>query len=258
MARAAGRRAKPRDEEESVLLSASRTVVLVSPDPRRAGEIVEALQADGLPSVQASTAAQAIFWVRRLPPAHVLLDLHMRGANVLLGELRAKGLRVVALGDDPHHRVRALEAGCLDALPRSVEPDELAARIVRLTRSDQIERRGTLVAGPLTIDLSACRLLWRDEEVSVSPLLLDLAAYLAAREGRLTPARILLQDVWAEPWGDPNKVHQAVHRLRRRLEVRANSGFLVAKRGHGYGLFAEQAQGAGRTPVIRNAGATSA
>jgi DNA-binding response OmpR family regulator len=64
-----------------------------------------------------------------------------------------------------------------------------------------------------------------------------------ARPGRLTPARALLEDVWGEPWADPNKVHQAMYRLRRSLGVPANSPFLVARRGHGYGLFPQASQG---------------
>jgi DNA-binding response OmpR family regulator len=117
-----------------------------------------------------------------------------------------------------------------------LEPDELALKVARMTHSQHVRPRGTVVAGPLTVDLSAGRLVWKDEQLAVSPLLLSLAAYLAARAGQLTPARVLLQDVWGEPWADPNKVHQAMYRLRRRLGEPADSLFLVARRGHGYGL----------------------
>jgi len=165
------------------------------------------------------------------------LDLNVQRARLLLGEFRAEGRLLVALNDDADQRLRALEAGCVDALPRSLEPDELAVKVARLARSDHLRQDGTVTAGPLTVDLSSCRLLWKGSELTVSPLLLDLAAYLAAREGRLTPARTLLHDVWGEPWAHPNRVHQAVHRLRRRLGEPPGSSFLVAKRGHGYGVF---------------------
>jgi DNA-binding winged helix-turn-helix (wHTH) protein len=104
---------------------------------------------------------------------------------------------------------------------------------------ERVQPEGIISAGPLTVDLSARRLVWNGDEVSVSPLLLALTAYLAARAGRLTPARTLLEDVWGEPWADLNKVHQAVYRLRHRLGEPGNSAFLIAKRGHGYGLFPE-------------------
>jgi DNA-binding response OmpR family regulator len=237
MARDAARRAEPRDREEPGPLSASRTVLVVSPESSRAGEIVAALQGRGVPSVQASTPPQAVFWARRSTPSLVLLDLNVQSARLLLGEFRAEGRLLVALNDDADQRLGALEAGCVDALPRSLEPDELALKAVRLARADRAQPEGTIFAGPLTVDLSACRLLWRSEELTVSPLLLELAAYLATRTGQLTPARTLLHDVWGEPWADPNKVHQAMYRLRRRLGEPSTSPFLVAKRGHGYGMF---------------------
>lgn len=234
-------RAEPRDGEGIASLSASRTVLVVTPDSTRAGEVVGALQSRGVPSVQASTPPQAIFWARRSTPALVVLDMNVRGARLLLGEFRGEGRLLVALNDDVGERVRALEAGCLDALPHSLEPDELALKVTRLTHSDRTQACGPVVAGPLTVDLSACRLVWKDEQVSVSPLLLALAAYIAARAGQLTPARTLLEDVWGEPWANANKVHQAMYRLRRCLGEPTDSHFLVAKRGHGYGLFPQAA-----------------
>jgi DNA-binding response OmpR family regulator len=239
MARGAARRAQLRIGERQAPLSASRTVLVVSPESNRAGEIVGALQGRGVPSIQASTPPQAIFWARRSAPALVLLDLNVQSARLLLGEFRAEGRPLVALNDDVGERVRALEAGCVDALPHSLEPDELALKVTRLAGSDQVQTRGAVVAGPLTVDLSACRLLWKEEEIRVSPLLLALAGYLATRAGHLTPARTLLEDVWREPWADTNKVHQAMYRLRHRLREPADSVFLVAKRGHGYGLLPE-------------------
>jgi DNA-binding response OmpR family regulator len=237
MARAGALRAEPRGEEGTAPLSTSRTVLVVAAEPTRAGEVVGALQSRGVPSVQASTPPEAIFWARRSTPALVVLDMNVRGARLLLGEFRSEGRLLVALSDDDGERVRALEAGCVDALPHSLDPDELALKVTRLARSDHVRAGGSVVAGPLMVDLSACRLVWCDKQLTVSPLLLALAAHLAARAGRFTPARTLLEDVWGEPWADPNKVHQAMYRLRRRLGEPVDSRFLVAQRGHGYGFF---------------------
>jgi DNA-binding response OmpR family regulator len=119
----------------------------------------------------------------------VLLDLNVKSARHLLGEFRALGRLLVALNDDADQRVGALEAGCVDALPHSLEPDELALKVLRLARVDRAQPPGgTIVAGPLTVDLSSCGLLWKGRELAVSPLLLELAAYLATRTGQRTNA----------------------------------------------------------------------
>lgn len=248
MAREGALRAGPRDGEGTASLSASRTVLVITPEPTKAGEVVGALQDRGVPSIQATTSPQALFWARRATPALVLLDTTVRGAALLLGVFRGEGRLLIALNDDGGERVRALDAGCVDALPKSLEPDELALKVTRLARSEDLRAGGTIVAGPLRVDLSACRLVWHDKELSASPLLLNLAAYLVSRPGQLSPARALLEGVWGEPWADPNKVHQAMYRLRCLLGVPANSRFLVARRGHGYGVF-PQAFAALRDPL---------
>ena len=99
-----------------------------------------------------------------------------------------------------------------------------------------MKRIGSLVAGPLQVDLAARRLVFDGREVSVSPLLLNLAAHLAARAGSFVPASVLLEEVWAEPWADHGKVQLAILRLRRKLPVTASS-FIASQRGHGYGIF---------------------
>jgi DNA-binding response OmpR family regulator len=250
VAREGALKSGPRDGEGTASLSASRTVLVVTPESTKAGQVVGALQERGVPSVQASTPPQALFWARQSTPALVVLDMSVRGARLLLGEFRSEGRLLVALNDDDGERVRALEAGCVDALPKSLEPDELALKVTRLTRSENLRPSGAIVAGPLTVDLAACRLIWKDKDLSVSPLMLGVAAYLAARAGELTPARKLLEDVWGEPWADTNKVHQAIYRLRRQLGEPADSPFLVAKRGHGYGLFPRAVQVEASRPVM--------
>jgi DNA-binding response OmpR family regulator len=234
-----GAQAESRDGKQTGALSASRLVLVVVRDSAEGGKIVGALQSRGFPSVLASTASQALFWARVSVPALVLIDMDVQGARLLLGELRRGGRLVVVRTDDQDERVWALESGCLDAFPHSVGPEETAAKMARSVRSHRIHPPGRVMAGPLTVDLSARRLLWKEKQVAVSPLLLDLAAYLAARAGQLTPVRVLLEDVWGEPWADPSKVHQAIHRLRGYLRERGGSHFLVGQRGHGYGVFVD-------------------
>jgi two-component system, OmpR family, response regulator len=169
---------------------------------------------------------------------------------MLLGELRHEGYAVVAVSDDPRERTWALEAGCLDAILPLLEPDELALKVRELVHDRRLRRQGTIVAGPLIVDLATRLVSWRGENITVSPLLLDLAAYLASRAGQFTPSRVLLEEVWGEPWSNLNKVHQAIWRLRRYLREPVGSSFLVGRQGHGYGVFPETSVHARVRPAV--------
>ena len=163
-------------------------------------------------------------------PALVLLDMNVRGARTPARRVPRRGPAPGRSQRRRGERVRALEAGCVDALPQSLEPDELALKVTRLARSDQVQRRWD--DRRRSSDGRSLRLPARVEgrgADGVSPCCLGSPRISPIAAGRLTPARTLLQDVWGEPWADPNKVHQAMYRLRRRLGEPADSPFLVAQ-----------------------------
>lgn len=234
--------ADPRDSEGRSTLSDSRTVLVVSPSPPIAGEFVGALQDLGLPALMAARPRQALYWLREVPPALVLVDLQADGANILVPELRRQGREVVVLSDDARSRQMALAAGCIEAHHRSDGATEIARHIASLVRARDVKRIGRITAGLLEVDLSGGRLVYEGRDIHVSPLLLNLAAHLAARAGSFVPASVLLEEVWGEPWADPGKLQLAILRLRRKLSFIPQSGFLASRRGHGYGVFPEYLQ----------------
>lgn len=219
-------------------LAASGVVLLITPDPTRGGEIVYAIQSQEVPAIQAFSARQAVFWIRRAQPSLTILDLSVDRSRILVGELRREGRAVLAASGDSKARAWALEAGCVDAIYPWLEPNELALKAVRFVRNRHTTpKSGTIVAGPLTVHLERRVLRWRGESIIVSPLLLHLAAYFASRPGELISTRILLEEVWGEPWADLNKVHQAMWRLRKSLGEPVESAFLVGRHPLGYGFF---------------------
>ena len=218
-------------------------VLVVASDPAWGGKLVAALQRRGFPAPLATTAADALRWARRLPPRLTLVDLAVAESPGFLWKLRREGRAVLALSSDREARARALEAGCLDAITPDVDARELALKVAALVKgSCSVE--GQIVAGPLLVDPDERRLCWRGREVSLSPLLFDLAVHLGANAGRILPARALLDEVWGEPWAHPNKVHQAMWRLRRSLGEPADSSCLVGRPRHGYGLLPDGAAAA--------------
>jgi DNA-binding response OmpR family regulator len=236
--------------EGDASLAASRVVLVITRDRARGGEIVGAIQSRDVPAVLAATARQAIFWTRSVPPALTVLDLGVERSRILLGELRREGHAVVAVSDDPQARIWALEAGCLDAILPALEPDEFALKLKGLVHGRGVSRRGTITAGPLTVDFGARLIGWKGKRISASSLLLDLAGYLASHPGQIASTRVLLEEVWGEPWANVNKVHQAIWRLRQCLREPVGSSFLVGRHGHGYGVFPQEPLNANVRPAV--------
>jgi DNA-binding response OmpR family regulator len=213
-----------------------RTVLVVASDSVTGGKIVGALQRRGFAALQGSTVPLALYWARREPPALVILDARMEGWRRLAAELRREGRAVIVLTDDRYARAAALEAGCLDEGMSGLDPETLALRVGVLVGRGWASESVPVAAGPLVVDLRRHHLVWGGRRMEASWLLLRLAAYLAAHSGQIVPTKVLLEDVWGEPWANPNKVHQAVWRLRHLLGESANSSFLVGRQRHGYAL----------------------
>ena len=142
-----GRSGEAHEDKADRGMTASRIVLVAVRDASRAGEIVGTIQARGLPAVQAASARQAVFWSRLASPALTIVDLGVERSRILLGELRREGHAVVAVSNDPQARAWALETGCLDAMPSSFEPEELAVKVKGLVSRRLLRRRGTIVAG---------------------------------------------------------------------------------------------------------------
>ena len=225
---------QPGGPESDELLSAARTVLVLTKSRSKAGDLAGALQDRGLPAVIATSARQATYWMREEPPALVMIDLGVERAQFLVEHFRHEGRSVVAISNDAEARARALESGCLSA-ETSLSPEELALKIASLLRERRLRRSGTITAGPLVVDLSHRQLVWRGERFAVPPLLLNLAACLAARADEFVSVGVLLEEVWSEPWAEPAKAHRAIWRLRQRLP--GSESFIAAKWGYGYGMF---------------------
>ena len=250
MARHVARVAEPRDGKVSeARLSSARIVLVVVRDSATGGDIVGAVQRRGFPAMQGSTLSQALYWARRHPPALVIVDTRVPGWSHLVLEFRNKGRAVLALVNGPDSRTKALEAGCFDVELSGLDADELAYRVETLVGGAWVGEAVKVESGPLVVDLTTDTLIWCGRRIAASQLLLRLAAYLAAHAGRVVPTKVLLEEVWGEPWADPNKVHQAIWRLRRLLGEPADSALLVGRQRHGYALLPQSSPVDGRESV---------
>jgi DNA-binding response OmpR family regulator len=162
--------------------------------------------------------------------------------EVALRERRRRpSLRVVVLSppDTIDVRLDALRAGVDEALPDTIEPTELAARLTILEDRARARHETVLaITEDASLDLIAHEVRRAGELVHLRPKEFQLLAMLATHPGRAYTRRQLLDRVWGHDHeGDPRTVDVHVRWLRSKLEPRPDAPVhLVTVRGVGYRL----------------------
>jgi DNA-binding response OmpR family regulator len=154
---------------------------------------------------------------------------------------RRNGLRVIHLSEPANVQARlaALREGVDEALPSTIDTDELLARVQILEARTRV-RPATclLVADGYELDLIAHELRHDGDPVHLRPKEFQLLAMLAAHPGRAYTRRHLLDRVWGpDQVGDPRTVDVHIRWLRSKIEAQPDrQAHLLTVRGVGYRL----------------------
>jgi two-component system, OmpR family, KDP operon response regulator KdpE len=180
--------------------------------------------------------------VEKRPDAIVLeLDLPDSDGFEAIGALREwSSVPVLMLSGRASiaERIRALDAGANDFVTKPFAPEELAARLRVLLRSEPPESDGPLlVSGALRIDMAT-----REMTANGFPLGLtateEAVLYILARHaGKVVPHERIIRAVWGV--SSPGKIHDLqvhVARLRRKLGDRGAHKIIRGEGGVGYSL----------------------
>ncbi|MGH2703690.1 MAG: winged helix-turn-helix domain-containing protein [Actinomycetota bacterium] len=215
-------------------------MLVVFDAPAHLADLMLAIQAAGVPCPLAADDVMLEYWQDTGQPAGFLVDLGCPWIREAASRLLGRGAFVIGLSDEEEVRIRTICDGFDDAWPMSMQPREIAARLVaRLRLLDPALLPADPPSGPLRVDVGAQRVWWWDQERHLSRILFELAAHLAARPGKRVPLDTLLRVVWREPWNrDTNKVQKAIGRFREALGPDAGM-YIRCARGLGVGYFPE-------------------
>jgi two-component system copper resistance phosphate regulon response regulator CusR len=134
-------------------------------------------------------------------------------------------------------RVRGLELGADDYLPKPFDFQELLARVRAQFRRDRVYRAGVQQVGELELDTTAHRVTLRGEEVSLTPREYDLLEALVAQEGRVLTREYILERVWEGEGGvGPKNVDVYINLLRRKVDSGNAPRMIHTVHGVGYVL----------------------
>ena len=235
--------------DSSVNKSQSK-VLVVDDEPAIRDMIRFALEQADMSVQSAANAHEALLSINDNRPDIILMDWMMpRVSGVELTRRLRKDsytedipiimLTAKVTEDD---KVAGLEAGADDYVIKPFSPRELLARIrAVMRRSSPVDDRGRLVAGTLTMDTIARRVLCDGEEIGMGPTEYRLLEFFMGHAGRAYSRAQLLDHVWgANEYLEERTVDVHIRRLRKAMEPAGTSHYLQTVRGHGYRFLAEE------------------
>lgn len=140
--------------------------------------------------------------------------------------------------DGVDDRVRGLDAGADDYLPKPFAFQELLARIRALSRR-RVQPRDPqeLHVDDLTLDLRRRRAQRNGTTIELSPKEFSLLEFLMRNQGRVVTRMQILDHLWGYDFAtDSNLVDVYVAYLRRKVDKGASTKLIRTVRGVGYAL----------------------
>ena len=214
-------------------------VLLVEDDPLIASAIVAGLNAQGLTTEHAASAAAAEALLRAVPFDVLVLDIGLPDEDglSLLQRLRRQGLTTPVLmlsaRDTVSDRVAGLQAGADDYLLKPFDLRELTARLHSLKRRAGGRCVNPVAHGPLRYDPSTREALLNGLPVELTRREHALLETLLANPGRILSGEQLKNALYGFADDvESNALNVHIHHLRRKL----GSQIIETVRGLGYRL----------------------
>lgn len=133
-------------------------------------------------------------------------------------------------------RVRGLDIGADDYLPKPFDFTELLARVRALLRRDRVHRTRVIRVADLEIDTAARRVTRAGVEIGLSHREYELLEALAAHEGQVLTREVIQERIWMDDESYSNTVDVRIGLLRKKIDAGHATRLIHTVRGAGYVL----------------------
>jgi two-component system OmpR family response regulator len=171
----------------------------------------------------------------------LLLDWMLPGVDGLTvcRRLRTAGVTtpvlVLTARGDVADRIRGLDAGADDYLPKPFDLDELLARLRALRRRSSYGDPGVVAAADLVVDAGARTVRRGGTEIELSAREFDILHLLVSRAGRVVSRFTILDEVWdGETDLRSNVIDVHLAAIRAKIDRPFGTETITTVRGAGY------------------------
>jgi DNA-binding response OmpR family regulator len=219
--------------------------ILIVEDERRVGRFVERALLEQTYTVRlVDTAAGARDALAESPFDAIVLDLGLPdgGGLELLHEWRASGFNepvlILSARDAVGDRIRGLNLGADDYLPKPFSIDELLARLRSLLRRHtSAVRSTTLRHRDVQLDLLSRTATLRGQRVELTSREFALLELFLQNPRRVLTRTFIAEKIWEASYDlETNLIDVYVRRLRQKFESAGGEPFIRTVRGTGYQL----------------------
>lgn len=174
--------------------------------------------------------------------AMILLDVMLPGIDgwEVCRRVRAAGMDTAILmltaRDDVEDRVKGLDLGADDYLPKPFEAAELLARMRALARRQAHIKSGRIELGDLVLDSRAQTAERAGQPLKLTPREFSLLEALARHEGQVLTREAILERIWNNDEALPNTVNFHMASLRKKLDQDHEVKLIHTVHGLGYML----------------------
>jgi two-component system OmpR family response regulator len=218
-------------------------ILVVEDEPKMLRAIRKGLEHEGYAVDAAGDAEDAVSFGTEYDYDAIVLDVMLPGADgfEVCRELRARErwapILMLTARDAVDDRIRGLDAGADDYLPKPFDFGELTARLRALIRRGPVERPAVLVVGDLSLDPAGHTVRAGERLVDLSTREFALLEFLMRHPGDAVTRTQLLEHVWDVNYGGvSNVVDVYVGYVRKKLAAAGSDATIRTLRGVGYVL----------------------
>jgi len=212
-------------------------ILIVEDQPRLADFLMKSLSDRAYTVKCAPNCAQARDALCESSYDAIVLDIGLPDGDgfELLRQWRAGGFNepvlILSARDTVQDRIKGLDLGADDYLPKPFSLEELLARVRSLLRRQTGAKKTLLEHRGLKLDLLSCTVSLHEQPVEMTSREYALLEFLALHRGKLVTRTMLYEHLFDENDNTlSNLLDVHVSNLRKKL----GAEFITTRRGHGY------------------------